>query len=238
MTNRPEHIVITGASQGIGEAIALRFAEAFPGARLSLLARNETLLAAVAESCNELGADARIYPCDLTQQETVVRACESLLVDSDVPTLCVSNAGMFEPGGITDTTLDRWRFQIDVNLTSAFLITSHLLPPMLNSGRGHIIFIASVASIRGYPRGVAYCASKHGLLGLARAIREETKEAGIRVTSILPGATFTASWEGTDFPVERLMPAKDIAEAVLGAYQLSERSVVEEIIIRPQLGDI
>ena len=238
MTDRIEHIVVTGASQGMGEAIALRFAEAFPGARLSLLARNEERLGMVSGACEQRGAVARIYPCDLTDPQSTSKACGALLAESGEPTLVVNNAGMFEPGGIADTTLEQWRFQIDVNLTSAFLVTSHLIPSMIEAGSGHIIFIASVASMRGYPRGVAYCASKHGLLGLSRAVREETKEMGIRVTSVLPGATFTASWEGTDFPEERLMAAEDVADAVLGAYQLSGRSVVEEILIRPQLGDI
>jgi short-subunit dehydrogenase len=109
---------------------------------------------------------------------------------------------------------------------------------MIEAGHGHALFVVSVAAIRGYPRGIAYCASKHGLLGLVRAIREETKKQGIRVTAVLPGATLTSSWEGADIPDERLMPPEDVAEAVVAAHRLSDRSVVEEILIRPQLGDV
>jgi len=112
------------------------------------------------------------------------------------------------------------------------------MPSMLAARRGHIFFMGSVASIKGYPGGIAYCAAKHGLLGLARSIREETKDHGIRVTSLLPGAVRTAMWDGTEFPDDRFMPAEDIAHALVNAYQMSSRTVVEELILRPQLGEI
>lgn len=233
-----DHFVVTGASQGIGAAIARRFSQAYPESTLSLLARNEERLQGVAADCSNLGATVHLYPCDLTDSHAVASACSTLLSDSGAPTLCVNNAGAFQPGGILDTTPEQFRQQLDVNLTSAFLVTSHLVPKMIAAGSGHVIFIASVASIRGYPSGIAYCASKHGLLGLARALREETKETGIRVTSVLPGATFTTSWEGSGVAEDRLMPAEDIAGAVLAAYQMSERTVVEEMILRPQMGDV
>jgi len=233
-----DHFVVTGASQGIGAAIARRFARSFPTCTLSLLARNEERLLRVAADCSDFGAVAHIYPCDLTNTSAVASACGKLLSDSGTPTLCVNNAGAFQPGGIVDTTPEHFRQQLDVNLTSAFLVTKNLVPKMIEAGSGHVIFIASIASIRGYPSGIAYCASKHGLLGLARALREETKETGVRITSILPGATFTASWEGSGVAEDRLMPADDIAEAVRGAFQMSERTVVEELMLRPQMGDV
>ncbi len=238
MGGKKEHILITGASQGMGEAIARAFSEALPGATLSLLARNRERLRSVADACIAAGANAHIYPCDLTDPDAVNSVCDELLSDSGTPTALINNAGMFQPGGISDTTLEQYRFQMDVNLTSAFLISSRIVPEMISAGSGHVIFMASVASLKGYPRGIAYCASKHGLLGLARAIREETKEDGVKVTALLPGATRTASWDGSGFPDERLMPPEDIAAAVLGAYQMSDRTVVEEILLRPQLGDI
>src|SRR5690625_3828225 len=98
--------------------------------------------------------------------------------------------------------------------------------------------MASVASIKSYHGGVAYSESKHVMLGLARTLREETRERSIRVTSVVPGATFTRSWEGTDLPEERFMPSGDIAAAVLNAWKLSDRTGMGEAILRPQLGDI
>ena len=156
----------------------------------------------------------------------------------ETPNVLVNNAGAFVPGSFSETDTEVFRSQIAVNLTSAFLVTRAFLGGMMERGSGDIMFMASVAAVRGYPGGVAYCAAKHGLLGLARALREEVKDHGIRVMAILPGATRTASWEGTDLPDERFIDPKDIALSVLDAHRLSSRAVVEEIIIRPRLGDI
>ena len=98
--------------------------------------------------------------------------------------------------------------------------------------------MCSIASIRAYPNGGSYAISKFALLGFSKVLREELKDFGIRVTAVMPGATRTASWNGTDLPDERFMKVEDVADAVYAAYALSGRSVVEEMIIRPQLGDI
>jgi NAD(P)-dependent dehydrogenase (short-subunit alcohol dehydrogenase family) len=131
-----------------------------------------------------------------------------------------------------------FRAQVDVNLNSAFIVTKAFLAEMVSRGSGMFFLMASVAAFRAYPAGVAYGASKHGLLGLARALREETRERGIRVTTVMPGATWTPSWHGAGHPEGRMMPVADIAALVLSAWRLSDRSVVEEIVVRPQLGDI
>jgi short-subunit dehydrogenase len=109
---------------------------------------------------------------------------------------------------------------------------------MSERGSGQFIFMGSVASVKGYPGGVAYCAAKHGLLGLARALREESKASGLRVTTLLPGATLTPSWDGSGVPEDRFMPAADIAQAVKCAVDMSGMTVMEEILLRPQPGDL
>ena len=98
--------------------------------------------------------------------------------------------------------------------------------------------MCSVASIAAYPNGGSYSISKFALYGMSKVLREELKPHGIRVVSVLPGATLTASWTGTDLPPDRFMKPEDVADAVWGAYSLSRNSVVEDIVIRPQLGDI
>ena len=98
--------------------------------------------------------------------------------------------------------------------------------------------MGSVASVRGYPGGLAYGAAKHGLLGLARALREETKGSGVGITTLLPGATMTPSWDGTGVDQARLMPADDVARVAVEVAGLSARSVVEEVLIRPDAGDL
>ena len=106
---------------------------------------------------------------------------------------------------------------------------------MVEQKSGHVFNICSIASIMPYG---AYAVSKHAMLGFSKVLREEVKEKGVRVTAILPGATYTASWEGSDLPVERFIKAEDIAQSLFDIYKLSEHTVVEEIILRPQLGDI
>jgi len=112
------------------------------------------------------------------------------------------------------------------------------LPQMIHNRSGHIFNICSIASIMAYANGGSYSISKFAMLGFNKVLREEMKPHGIRVTAVLPGATLTPSWDGADLPASRLMKPEDVADAVMGAYLLSKNSVVEEILIRPQEGDI
>ena len=230
-------VVITGASQGIGRAVAEAFARE-PEAQLALVARSKDKLEAVAAACREVGATAEVFVCDVTNDDAVQQTAGTIIGRWGAPKVLVNNAGLFRPGSVQDTSPALFREQIAVNLTSAFVMTQAFLPALLKQNRGHLFFMGSVASIQGYPGGIAYCAAKHGLLGLARVVREETKTHGLRVTTILAGATFTPSWEGVDLPASRFMPPEDIAATVVNAYHLSDRAVVEEILVRPQLGDI
>lgn len=231
------NIVITGASQGIGQAIAEAFARE-EEARIALLARTEKKLKRVAARCRAEGAEAAVFPCDVTDDGQVEATASEIIERWGAPDVLVNNAGLFRPGSIMDTTPALFREQVEVNLTSAFTVTHAFLGSMLEAGRGHLFYVASVAAIKAYPGGAAYGAAKHGLRGLARVVREETKDRGLRVTTLLPGATFTPSWEGTELPEERFMPASDIAQALLDAYRLSDRTVIEELLLRPQEGDV
>ena len=230
-------IVITGASQGIGRAVAEAFAEE-PKARLALVARSAEKLDAVAAQCRTRGAEALVFICDVTDDAAVHETAQAILAQWGAPDVLVNNAGLFRPGTVAETSADLFRRQVAVNLTSAFVVTKAFLQPMVERGSGHVFFLGSVASIRAYEGGAAYCAAKHGLLGLARVLREETKPLGLRVTTLLPGATLTPSWDGVDLPESRFMPPEDIARTLIDIYHLSDRTVVEEILLRPQLGDI
>jgi short-subunit dehydrogenase len=109
---------------------------------------------------------------------------------------------------------------------------------MLNQQSGHIFNMCSVASLKAYPQGGSYSISKYALLGFNDNLREETKNKGIKVTAILPGATWSDSWQGVDLPHDRLMEAHDIAIAVKAAIDMSPAAVIENILLRPQLGDL
>jgi len=150
----------------------------------------------------------------------------------------INNAGVFLPGAISEEKDGNLEFQIETNLYSAYHLTRAVLPMMLPQKSGHVFNMCSVASFMAYPNGGSYSISKFALLGFSKVLREEMKPKGIRVTSIMPGATWSNSWAGVELPEDRLMAANDIAETVWAAYHLSKSSVVEEIILRPQLGDL
>ena len=226
-------IVITGASSGIGTSIAESFFH--DGSHeMILMGRSKERLDAVAKSTHS-------HPiiCDLTDENQVANACLEIRERfQSAPHILINNAGRFMPKPFLSTTPELFRNQIESNLTGAFLITKELVPSMLRAKFGHVFFMASVASIKGYGGASAYCAAKHGLLGFARSLRAETLNTGLRVTTILPGATLTPSWDGTTLPEDRFMPPKDIAQCVLDCWKLSSRTVVEELLIRPAAGDI
>jgi NADP-dependent 3-hydroxy acid dehydrogenase YdfG len=127
---------------------------------------------------------------------------------------------------------------IETNLYSAYHLSRAFIPEMKARKSGHIINVCSVASIKAYPTGGSYSISKHAMYGLSRGLREEMKPHGVKVTSILPGATQTSSWEGEEVEEGRLMKPEDIAELIWTSFSLSSLSVVEDIVVRPQLGDI
>jgi len=232
-------VLITGAGRGIGAAVAAAFAESFGAeARLALLARSGDELDETAARCRALGAEATPFVCDVTDDAAVEAVAAEVAGRLGVPDVLVNNAGAFQPGGVLDMTPASFRADVEVNLTSAFLVTRAFLPGMVARGSGDVVFTASVASVQGYPRGVAYGAAKHGLLGLARSLRQEVKAHGLRVMALLPGATYTDSWAASGLPEERFMPPEDLAALVVALHRLSGRTVVEEVLMRPLLGDI
>lgn len=230
-------VVVTGASQGIGRAIAEEFSRR-DGAKVALVARTESKLADVAAACRDGGGEPLAVPTDVTDDEAVGSMAARVREEWGVPDVVVNNAGVFDYAPLDELTLAGFQKQIDVNLTGTFAVTQEFLPPMRERGVGHFFFMGSVASIMAYPGNAGYCAAKHGVRGLARVVREETKDEGIRVTTVLPGATSTPTWEGVDLPEQRFMAPEDVAQSMVDAYHLSDRTVMEELLLRPQEGDI
>lgn len=233
-------IVVTGGSKGIGRAVVSRFLRA--GYPVTTCARSATDLAALT---TELTADVpggvlHTLPADLSQYADCARFAAFVLALGQPIAVLVNNAGAFIPGRLQDEPADgsQLRQMLAVNLLSAYDVTLPLLPGFLAQGSGHIFTICSTASITAYPNGGSYGIAKHALLGFTKNLREELKASGVRVTAVLPGPTLTASWAGIDLPAERFVQAEDVAEAVFSAYSLSPHAVVEELLIRPQLGDL
>ena len=231
-------VLITGASQGLGAALAMVFAKNVRGVRLALVARNEKNLRTVARSCAKQGADAQVFVADVSDDSAVASMAKSVKQVFGQVDVLINNAGKFTGATFTDTTVTAFDDLIGANLRSAFLVTREFLPGMIKRKSGDVFFMSSIAGRQAYPNGAAYCAAKFGVSGLAKVLREETKASGIRVSCVYPGAAWTPSWQGSGVPEQRIMPAEDVARAFFDVYQLSRRTVIEEIVLRPQLGDI
>jgi len=152
--------------------------------------------------------------------------------------ILINNAGQFQPGSIYNEEEGLLENMLAANLCSAYHLTRVLLPGMMGNKTGHIFNICSIASLNAYKNGGAYSISKFALLGFSKNLREEMKPYGIKVTAVLPGAVYTDSWKGSDISPQRIMAADDIAALIYTAASLSPQAVVEDIIVRPQLGDL
>jgi NADP-dependent 3-hydroxy acid dehydrogenase YdfG len=227
-----KQILITGASKGIGLAIARRFYG--QGWRVIVCARGaEALRAAQAEM-----PDLVTYTCDLADKAAVKAFCQQVIADHGTMDVLVNNGGVFLPGQLHDEDDAILEQLIATNLMSAYYVSKAILPGMIARGNGSVVNICSIASITAYAAGGGYSTSKFAMYGFSKSLREEMKPKGIRVIAVLPGATFTDSWSSAGIPEDRFIPADDVAELVWTSVNLSGRSVVEEILIRPLLGDI
>ena len=231
------NVVITGASQGIGFAIAEIFANA--GYTLSLCSKTKENIAAAGNSLAVKYPHATIHftHADLSKKEQCTQFANWCL-EKGSPTILINNAGFFSPGNIQDEADNALEQQMAVNLYSAYHTTRALLPAMLKMGKGHIFNICSIASLNAYAQGGSYSISKFALLGFSKNLRLELKDKGIKVTAVCPGATYTNSWNGSGIDPMRIMESEDIAKMIFAAAHLSPQAVVEDIVMRPQKGDL
>jgi short-subunit dehydrogenase len=233
-----KYILVTGGTKGMGRAIIQKFAA--EGFHIITCSRHEVELAKLQLDIQQQYTFSKVFyrAADLSDPlalQGFLDYVKSLKVRIDV---LVNNTGVFLPGQIhqePDTVL---KYMIETNLYSAYYVTKALVGDMIKRRGGHIFNMCSTASITPYINGGSYCISKYALYGMTKVLREELKEHHVKVTAVLPGATLTASWEGVDLPASRFIRAEDVASAIFGTYQLSDSAVVEEILIRPQLGDI
>lgn len=230
-------IVVTGGTKGIGKSIIDHFAaQQFD---IITCARSkedlEKLKGEIKEKYPQI--NLKYVDADLSYKKEVEKFTAFIVAQNKPIHVVVNNAGVFFPGQVhseEDGTLEK---MIETNLYSAYYLTRGLID-LIKAEKGHIFNICSTASITPYINGGSYCISKYALLGFSKVLREEMKEFGVRVTSLIPGATFTASWEGAGIPEERFMKSADLAKIIYTSYMLSENAVVEEIVLRPLLGDL
>ncbi len=153
------------------------------------------------------------------------------------PDVLINNAGRFCGASFLETTVEQFDELIAANLRSVFLVSKAFLPSMVRERKGHVFNMSSIAGLNPYPGGTAYCSAKFGVTGLSKVMRREMMEHGIRVTTVYPGATFSPSWEGSGIPEDAMMPAEDVARAFYDAWRLGDRTVVEDLVLRPVRGD-
>jgi NADP-dependent 3-hydroxy acid dehydrogenase YdfG len=231
-------VLITGASQGIGSAIARAFAAEIRGVRLALVARNTSKLVAVAQECARLGASTGVFPCDVTDEQAVADLEAAVGRRFGAIDVLVNNAGKYAGSALLSTSAADFDRVMAANLRSLFLVTRAFAPAMVRRRRGDIFNMGSVAGLAAYPGSPAYTAAKFAVTGLSKSMRAEFKDKGVRVCCVYPGPTVSPSWKGSGVPTARMMPAQDVAAAFVALYRMTRRTVVEEIVLRPQLGDL
>ena len=231
-------IVITGGSKGIGRALIRRFMQL--DFDVITCGRDENAFNEMKKDLIAEGFNNQLLfsQTDVSKKKECLEFIEFIKGFKRNVDVLVNNAGLFQPGSIESEEDGTLEYLLDTNVKSAYYITRGLLPGFRENQTGHIFNMCSTASIIPYTNGGSYCISKFALLGFSKVLREEMKEEGVRVTSILPGATYTSSWEGVEIPEERFMKAEDVADIVASIYQLSKATVVEDILLRPQLGDL
>jgi len=232
------NIVITGASRGIGKAIAIAFIK--KGWNLAICSLNKGSIQKAANELQSINPEAEIVAeaVDVREKASIFAFAQNIERKFSQIDVLVNNAGIFIPGSIHEEKDGIFENTMYTNLHSAYHLTRALLPKMKSLKTGHIINICSTASLSVYANGGSYSISKHALLGFSKNLREELKPFNIKVTAVCPGPTLTDSWAGFDGPAERLMAPEDVAKVVWNTHSLSHQTVVEDIVMRPIKGDM
>ena len=228
--------VVTGASRGIGQATAVTLAQA--GAVVVVTSRTEPELAALAARIERMGGQALAVSADLTQEGDVERLKAATLERFSRVDILINNAGVGKYGPLASLSAADYDWMMNTNMRASFLCTAAFLPGMLERREGWVVFVASVAGLKGLPHETVYCATKFAQVGFAQALDYETREQGVKVSVIAPGGVHTHFAIGTgrtedDPRFAGMMEAQDVAEAVLFAVTQPEKVRAFLIGLRP-----
>jgi 3-oxoacyl-[acyl-carrier protein] reductase len=223
--------LITGASRGIGLAIARRLGQM--GARISICARDEEKLSRSAEGLREEGIETLAVPADITRSAQISRLIRRTENDLGSIDILVNNAGTGVFGSFHEFGETEWDAVVNTNLKSVFLLCRAVAPEMIRRQTGHIINISSLAGKNTFAGGAIYCASKWGLMGLTGAMAEDLRGHGIRVSAICPGSVATEFPGQSATKTGKILQPDDIAHAVAALVTQSEGSFISEVHIRP-----
>jgi short-subunit dehydrogenase len=234
MSNVDGSVIITGGSKGIGLSIAKVFARETTHP-LVLIARNkEDLLDAKSECMKEGAEDVHYIVADVTQEDDI----SSIDFEQFKPSVLINNAGSFLFRELGDTTAKEFKSQFEVNTFGAFQVTKKVLPALLKRKKGLIVNISSIGAVIGMDKSGAYSMSKHALLGYTRSLRKELKNSNVGVTAINLGQTYSTSWQEIDVDAEKIIDPEDVGKLIVTLSRLSKRTVVEELIMMPQGGEV
>jgi short-subunit dehydrogenase len=236
----PMNIVITGASKGLGKAIAAEFAADKQGHHFFLCARNTAELETTGRELQDRFPQIKMHTktCDVADKASLQEFVKWIKGMADPVNILVNNAGVFFPGSVHNEEAGIFEKMMQVNVYGTYHLTRLILPGMMKAKSGHVFNICSIASLQAYENGGSYSISKFAMYGFSKNLREEMKPYGIKVTHVLPGAALTDSWSASGIDPKRIMEAADIAKMIYAAANLSPQACVEEIILRPQLGDL
>jgi 3-oxoacyl-[acyl-carrier protein] reductase len=234
---KKDGIWVTGASSGIGKAIALEFAKI--GCNVFISARRAQELERLKDEAGKQGGNIYPFPCNVASSTNVDQTFKKITSEFEINCL-VNNAGVTSFKNAADNSINEINDIINTNLLGAIYSTKAVLPTFIKNESGTIFNILSVVVDKTFTRSSAYAASKMGLLGYSRSLREEVREQNIRVINIIPGATETAMWsqEMRKEKGERMMNPESLARIIVSAYLQKDNLVTEEIVLRPVTGDL
>jgi 3-oxoacyl-[acyl-carrier protein] reductase len=223
--------IVTGATKGIGKAIAVKLAE--NGYNLFLCARTATGLKDLAQELAYTGSSIFYAVADCSDKAQVYRFCEAVSAQMETIDVLVNNAGVFLPGAMLDEDDEKYELQRRLNLDAVYYLSKYFGKIMRKQEYGHLFNICSIASREIIENAGSYSVTKSALLSLNHVLRQELSKYNVKVTAILPGSTLTASWQGTSIPAERFVQPEDIAETFYTILNLSSGANVEEIVLKP-----
>jgi 3-oxoacyl-[acyl-carrier protein] reductase len=224
--------LVTGASRGIGRAVALHLAEA--GCHLALTGRDREALEATAAACREHGVSAHSLPADLARREECRYAVDEAVAALGGLDILINNAGVPGSGRAGETAPEDWDLTLAVNIRAPMDITTLALPHIVKSEAGAVIFLASIAGKMSFAGGGAYCASKHAVPGFAGSVFEDVREHGVKVCAISPGFVNTGLVASKNLDADKMIQPEDVADTVLWICQTPANVCPTQITLRPQ----
>ena len=223
--------VITGATKGIGRAIALKLAQS--GYNLALCARTESDLIGLKTELELYGIKALVKVSDFSRKADVLSFIAFVKSSFDNIDVVVNNAGVFLPGSLLNESDENFELYQNLNLNSAYYTAKEFGKIMRNQRSGHIFNICSIASKTVVENAGSYSVTKAAMLSLNNVLRKELAQYNVKVTAILPGSTLTASWDGTTINPAKFVQPEDVANALHAILNLSSGANVDEIILTP-----